>query len=477
MLVDRIEGGAVATSIDVDRLPRGSRGWRTFVSSLTEADDTAESDWLELKSEIDLSRTGAAKIAKFILGAANRQPESAARSLEGYAVMVLGVGGGAIIGIEPVEDMELEKRIQPFLGAEGPQWETARIAVADGRDVLAIMVAPPKPGDPIYVCRKDGDGVADGDVYVRVRGATRRAKSGEMDLLRARERGGLPSIDLEVSVAGAVRAYACDPTVLDDYIDQRRRYLIELLPKPKPVPHLVAGESTLGALGEMLASNGNWPNLSPNLAAIASATTIPEDRTQDAYREAVETWATVCRGSLLGVLDGYVARRATPTTFIVRNLTSHYLVDLRLNLHLAGEVEQIDAGRRDSFLVHSFLPGEPRPWGPRQRDLGYGFQIPRDLFASTLVNLPRASGPRATFRNGGSVDATLELPELRPRDTEELGDDIVLVVRDPSMTVIQGEWTATARDINAVFEGACTVPVDDPVDLTDQIRASLVGKD
>lgn len=49
--------------------------------------------------------------------------------------------------------------------------------------------------------------------------------------------------------------------------------------------------------------------------------TLREDRAQDACRGAFETWATVCRRSLLGVVDGYVARRATPTTLIVRNLT------------------------------------------------------------------------------------------------------------------------------------------------------------
>lgn len=90
MVVSRSGGGRMASSIGKERLPRGSRGWRTFVEALAQVDDTAETHWLEMKSSLDLSRTGAAKIAKFILGAANRQPEAAASALDGYALMVLG---------------------------------------------------------------------------------------------------------------------------------------------------------------------------------------------------------------------------------------------------------------------------------------------------------------------------------------------------------------------------------------------------
>lgn len=213
----------MASSIDKQRLPRGSRGWRTFVEGLAQVDDTAETHWLEMKSTLDLSRAGSAKVAKFILGAANRMPDVAASALDGYAIMVLGVAEGALVGIAPVEDLELEQRLAPFLGAEGPHWDTERVGVSGGRDVLVIIVDPPKPGDPIHVCRKDGDGVADGDVYFRARGETRRAKSGELDLLRARELGGVPNVELEVAVTEPARAYVCAPEVLEEYIEGRER--------------------------------------------------------------------------------------------------------------------------------------------------------------------------------------------------------------------------------------------------------------
>jgi hypothetical protein len=54
---------------------------------------SAERHFIESKSDIDpTNKEGAAKVATFILGAANRDPERAKKYLEGHAVMILGVG-------------------------------------------------------------------------------------------------------------------------------------------------------------------------------------------------------------------------------------------------------------------------------------------------------------------------------------------------------------------------------------------------
>ncbi|WP_430336270.1 hypothetical protein [Rhodococcus sp. ACT016] len=77
---------------DLTRIPRGQREWAALVGVLSEDDDRAERHFLELKSQIDLSSTGGgAKVAKFVLGAANRDPEQAAKRFDGHALMVLGV--------------------------------------------------------------------------------------------------------------------------------------------------------------------------------------------------------------------------------------------------------------------------------------------------------------------------------------------------------------------------------------------------
>jgi hypothetical protein len=458
----------MASSIDKERLPRGSRGWRTFVEALAQIDDTGETHWLEMKSSLDLSRSGAAKIAKFIIGAANRLPEVAASAIEGHALMVLGVAEGTLVGIDPVEDLELEKRLTPFLGAEGPRWDTERVGIASGRDVLVIIVEPPKAGDPIHVCRRDGEGVADGDVYVRARGETRRAKSGELDLLRVRERAGVPNVELEVAVTGPVLAYSCDAGVLDEHIQRRTRVLLGRLPEPRPARSPADG--SLSAIAAIVATGADSP-----LTQFATAYTVPENRTEDEYREEVERWAAACRAALPTLVDALLAVRAPSTTFLVRNLTSRYLSDVRLQLHLAGAVEQIAWEADDRFVAREHLPIEPRPWGPRQKDLGFG-HIVHDIFSSPVGDFRPYGGPSASFLNGGSVTATFEMRELRPKGAEEFEGEVVLVVRDAEMTVVEGTWTATARDLHAVFEGSLTVPVAPVIDVSDQIRAALRGQ-
>lgn len=461
--------------LKTETLPRGSRGWDAFVESLTKVDDLAEGHWLEMKSELDVGRTGAAKIAKFILGAANRQPDVAARVMEGYALMVLGVGPGLKRGIDRIEDKDLETRLMPYLGADGPLWETQRIAVDGGRDVLVIIVEPPQQGDPIYVCRKDGEGVADGEIYLRAMGETRRARSGEVDLLRARERGRRANIEVEVAVAGPVRAYTCDPRLLDDYAEAHRQRLLDALPKPPAAP--TAALSALAASGSELSPmlQRFTIDLAPSLHAMSEAFTVPEARTEDAFRDEVEEWATVCRRSLSNLVDGYIAHTVTPTSFTIRNATERYLSDVRVNLHLAGAVEQLESDGPQMFSARRFLPRLPREWGPRPRDYGIGSytQVP---YTPDFSNLRSPSGPQATFRNGGSVDAVFTLPELRPRGVEELSGEIVLLVRDASMTVIEGRWQATARDIDAIFDGTCVIPVEEPIDLTDLLRAALAPR-
>lgn len=76
--------------MDTNFVPMGERRLRQIMDAVVTEGDTAEYLGLEAKSDIDPSRkgTGIAKIAKFILGMANRMPEAAAHHFEGYGVMV-----------------------------------------------------------------------------------------------------------------------------------------------------------------------------------------------------------------------------------------------------------------------------------------------------------------------------------------------------------------------------------------------------
>ncbi len=71
-------------------------------------------------------------------------PDVAARYLEGHAVMVLGVASGSTPGIEPVEALDIERGVRPYLSVNGPRWDLQRVPVDEGREVLLILVDPPK---------------------------------------------------------------------------------------------------------------------------------------------------------------------------------------------------------------------------------------------------------------------------------------------------------------------------------------------
>lgn len=79
--------------------------------------DAAETSYLEAKSTVDItSKPGLVKVAKFLLGCANRLPEDAARHFKGYAVLVIGAQQGKAAGVALGADPhEFAGRLRPYL--------------------------------------------------------------------------------------------------------------------------------------------------------------------------------------------------------------------------------------------------------------------------------------------------------------------------------------------------------------------------
>lgn len=174
-------GSLVTAPIDTSRAPLGVLAAQTLVSTVAEQGDLAERHYLELKSTLDLStKKDKEKIAKFILGAANRLPDVAATAFEGYGVMIIGVAHKSITGIPPVEMMEISKVIQQYVGAAGPRWDIVWVPI-DGTDnqVLVVLVDPPRMGQGPFPCRSNGESLSDGRIYIRADGETREANSEE----------------------------------------------------------------------------------------------------------------------------------------------------------------------------------------------------------------------------------------------------------------------------------------------------------
>lgn len=461
------------TELDTTRAPRGVLAAQALVDAVAEQGDLAERHYLELKSSLDLSsKKDKEKIAKFILGAANRMPEIAATAFEGYGVMIIGVAKGAITGILPVEMMEISKVIQQYLGAAGPRWDIMWLPIEQSsKQVLVILVDPPMFGQGPFPCRASGESLTDGRIYIRADGETREAKSGEIDLLAKRGQIALAiEVDIGVEILGEIAPFAIDQArTVDEYIGSVNERLIAALPEERPdFPTAAAalkgspGVSTQYGLG----LNG--------VSQFAGLMAEPERRSKGEYLDSIVHWEHSFRAAWSEAESKIAGSQLMPAVIKVTNRTTTFFHDVRMTLHLEGDVfalEYSDPQWADDFSDLS-LPHPPRKWGPTQRsfeNLNYT-ALSAPYFPSTSNYVP----PSISYKNGGSVDFDLDIGELRPRGTYQSEDEeLVLVLADRSQTAVRGTWELTARDHNDVYTGEIEVPVAAVRDLTGVARQVL----
>jgi hypothetical protein len=233
-------------ALDTGVIPLGERALQSVLDHVLAVGDEAETSYLEVKSSLDMrSKTTAAKIAKFLLGAANRPPKEAARHFHGYAVLVIGAQKGAAPGVpRGTEAHELEDRLRVYLGPQFPAFEFGRLGIDAEREVLFIVAQPPQQGQSIFPCHKSfqgedrSDNLDDGAIYVRGVSNTRPARAGEVLALVERARGGgKPPIELEVEVLGPI----CRVDRLGEVLETLRDYEEEHFNKaPDPDKDAVA---------------------------------------------------------------------------------------------------------------------------------------------------------------------------------------------------------------------------------------------
>src|SRR5699024_9875286 len=123
-------------------------------------------------------------------------------------------------------------RMRPYLGPAGPSWDLARLVTEEGAEVLFVIVDPPEPGDPPYLCHKDyqpegSEGrkhaLQDGAIYVRDRTPTRTAKAAEVKALVERARSDdTPAVDMRLTCNASAITLHDSEQMLDRVIDIER---------------------------------------------------------------------------------------------------------------------------------------------------------------------------------------------------------------------------------------------------------------
>lgn len=418
------------TGVDLTKLPAGQLSWTSLIEYAAQSDDRVERYFLEIKSSVDLtSNTGRAKVAKFILGAANRDPERAAARLGGYAVMLLGVGSGEALGIEPFEAMDLARYVTKVIGADGPRWDFERVPVGDGRDVIAVVVEPPT-GD-VWTCRADADGLADGGIYVRADGETRRATGDEIRLMLHRMKSTTPDVHLEVAVNGAVHGIVIDPSLLSSAVAEEAERLRALA---LPAQHSYA-------------------------TRVSGFGTGDDTRNKSEYLEELDRWEEAASADpSAGARD--LASHVLPGVQLrLVNRTNRYLRGVRVEVVFDGQVEALDWNDPDDVNYADPFPGAPMGWG---RHTVFA-TLARSTAIQATVYTPRSQ--HGIVRVDATVPAALvmQMDDLRPSETYTSDDDdVVLVVLSDEVGAgsVRGRWRITAEDVHEVFSGEVEVPVE-----------------
>jgi hypothetical protein len=184
----------VALELDTTSAIRLHSQFVRLVSAVIAATPHDETDWIEWKSELDLTLPdGFGSIAHHILAFANRDPDYASAACEGYGYLVVGAQPGKVLGVASIDPAELEGRIGRFLGVDGPSWWPQYVEHDSGFTVAVFSVAPPRWGDRIHVLETAFGKYSSGAVFVRRTGATHLANAAEARrlerrLLKRRER-------------------------------------------------------------------------------------------------------------------------------------------------------------------------------------------------------------------------------------------------------------------------------------------------
>jgi hypothetical protein len=435
--------------LDTSRPPHGERQRKALLSEIQAGGDSVENHYLELKRQLDFtSKEETTKIAKFILGAANRLPATAERHFGGYAVMVIGAEKGGLPGVPAgTEVLAIEQKINKFLHPGGPQWELER-APADtpGQEVIFILVDPPQAGDPIYLCRaeyqgdkvepgKDKVNLSNGDIYVRAQGQTRKATAPEIDDLMTRAgKKSLPTPELTVTLAGDAHHLDLTPERLNRIIDSqvekaRTEHLSPPALAPSQVSPLFAGLSSQLLLG------------------LGSSSLSPQ-----AFNRQASEWEQQIRAEWQDNL-GKIAGAALPGLIIeLGNRQSTFLEAVRFDLVLEGAYGVNTEDPADVTADKLFPPVivNRSPF-----DHGMGLLPP---YLNSIS--PALSRYPLKWKNAGeNLHVTIELDQLRPGTPwVSDGDDFVVISRR-QVAALSGTWRATVRGHHEAFEGDVSLPV------------------
>lgn len=474
----------MALKLDVSRPLRGLDGYRDLVHAIVGGHPSDESDWLEWKTDPDLStKQGCFHVAKAILGMANRPVEVAARTCGGFGYVAIGVEPENLGGVVMPDPAVWTALVEMYLKAQsGPAWDSTIVPV-DSKVVLVVAVEPPEGGDPPWPLRKEFDGYRSGTLFVRKPGRTEPALAEDVDALDRRARAGSNHLpQLVVELVGDVPipwlAVAEAPEDVQKWVQSERDRRVEVakaLADERDREKRTPGESDhvgLPGATHFAQQQAQWLNPGSELKRLMRAGGTsgfgdePDTRTLEEYVTELDAWAARLAGPALNDLPRRFCDAGHGLVHVrVANSSTQYLPGVEVRLHIAFE----DAKGFEDVPEGDHLPKAPRPYGEAKRTWS------GDLFAAPLgarfmpdIRDYGLGHLRDTYIEDGSIVLTVDVGELRPNAVYD-GDEffIFLPVRPPDGG-LYASWTATVQNRDGIIDGHLTVPVqEDPVEPSD----------
>jgi len=463
------------------------------VQAVLDADAHDEADWIEWKSDLDLStKKGCFPIARTILGVANRMPAVASLVCEGLGYIVVGAEPGNLLGVVSVDPADLDQMLEPWLGGvEGPRY-TPTYVLLEGKKVLVVVVEAPKNGDPIYTLRKEFEGGRDGDVFVRKSGRTERANSADLKALMERAAAvGAATPDLEVSLVGDVPLSWFDPTTIDSIVaawvgdhrramesaaraEERRRH-----PETTPAPKCRNFDTTASIMADYARQQEHLARMvrdATRMASTAGLADEPDKRTLDEYLAEVETWGERATNAGPAVLvDRYLRARHGLVAVRVHNPSGRYLPKVMVEVHF--EWDRVSSPERE--YPEQRVPAEPRPYGePTPSALARSLSLSPRIYPSVIPPLGRTPMPQRSWTEKGSVRIVFNVGDLRQEDTDTSDEHYLFLPERPPDGTLHGTWKATVPEVHGVIRGTLEVPIrEDPVELRELLDREPVDDD
>ena len=441
--------GSTQTNLDTNIVPLGERSWRRIIEYIEAVGDEAETPYLEVKSSLDLnSRSGIAKIAKFLLGTANRLPHEASRHFNGYAVLVIGAQKDSSLGIpRGVEAHDLENKLHPYLGSQFPIFEFGRVNIDSKNEVLFIISQPPQDGQSIFPCHRDfqgerkQDNLEDGAVYIRGKSNTRRARAGEILALVERARSeSKPLIDLDIEIIGFVHKVQPLENFLEKlYEMEEKNFNLRQEPNNAKESSLIPFDSIVPSL--QLVGNSKKPS-------------------SEVQENALKEWL---KNKPENIKKGreYILGVRLPGTGI--RIISHNRCITKPHLSLIfHDCEVVDYLEEDALDYKKIVKPIMRKQHP------YGINDP-----SFFPNFTPAGYP-VYWQNGGIGAKILLTPDsFRPNEPWEANsDDYVLISRNPNAKSIQVTWTLTEEGNDKVTTGEFQIPTTRVIAIKELLNTS-----